>query len=84
MPCLSGALSEAGLRQLHVAETEKYAHVTYFLNGGREEPFTGEQRVLVPSPKVATYDLQPAMSAAGVTDALVAGIQSEKQPIYFW
>ena len=76
VPCLAGAVSEAGMRQLHVAETEKYAHVTYFLNGGREQPFPGEDRVLVPSPKVATYDLEPAMSAAGVTDALVAGIKS--------
>src|SRR6185369_6264800 len=66
----------AGLRQLHVAETEKYAHVTYFLNGGREAPFEGEDRVLVPSPRVATYDLQPEMSAPGVTDAVVAGIYS--------
>ena len=74
VPCLAGAVAAAGWRQLHVAETEKYAHVTYFLNGGREEPFEGEERVLVPSPKVATYDLQPEMSAAGVTDALVAGI----------
>ncbi|HET9852934.1 MAG TPA: 2,3-bisphosphoglycerate-independent phosphoglycerate mutase [Candidatus Limnocylindrales bacterium] len=76
VPCLAGAIAEAGWRQLHVAETEKYAHVTYFLNGGREAPFEGEDRVLVPSPKVATYDLQPEMSAAGVTDALVAGIAS--------
>jgi 2,3-bisphosphoglycerate-independent phosphoglycerate mutase len=76
VPCLAGAAAEAGWRQLHVAETEKYAHVTYFLNGGREAPFDGEERVLVPSPKVATYDLQPAMSAAGVTDALIAGIGS--------
>ena len=76
VPCLAGALADAGWRQLHVAETEKYAHVTYFLNGGREAPFEGEDRVLVPSPKVATYDLQPEMSAAGVTDALVAGIAS--------
>jgi 2,3-bisphosphoglycerate-independent phosphoglycerate mutase len=74
VPCLAGAVAAAGWRQLHVAETEKYAHVTYFLNGGREVPFEGEERVLVPSPKVATYDLQPAMSAPGVTDALVAGI----------
>ena len=74
--CLAGAMAEVGRRQLHVAETEKYAHVTYFLNGGREAPFEGEDRVLVPSPKVATYDLQPEMSAAGVTDALVAGIAS--------
>ncbi len=76
VPCLAGAMSAAGWRQLHVAETEKYAHVTYFLNGGREAPFPGEDRVLVPSPKVATYDLQPEMSAAGVTDALLAGIAS--------
>jgi len=75
VPCLAGAVADAGLRQLHVAETEKYAHVTYFLNGGREEPFQGEDRILVPSPKVATYDLQPEMSAAGVTDALIAGIE---------
>jgi 2,3-bisphosphoglycerate-independent phosphoglycerate mutase len=76
VPCLAGAFEAAGLRQLHVAETEKYAHVTYFLNGGREAPFDGEDRVLVPSPKVATYDLQPEMSAEGVTDAVVAGIGS--------
>jgi 2,3-bisphosphoglycerate-independent phosphoglycerate mutase len=76
VPCLAGAVAAAGWRLLHVAETEKYAHVTYFLNGGREDPFEGEERVLVPSPRVATYDLQPEMSAAGVTDALVAGIAS--------
>ena len=76
VPCLAGAFAAAGWRQLHVAETEKYAHVTYFLNGGREAPFEGEDRVLVPSPKVATYDKQPEMSAAGVTDAVVAGITS--------
>jgi 2,3-bisphosphoglycerate-independent phosphoglycerate mutase len=76
VPCLAGAIAEAGWRQLHVAETEKYAHVTYFLNGGREAPFPNEDRILVPSPKVATYELQPEMSAPGVTDALVAGIES--------
>jgi 2,3-bisphosphoglycerate-independent phosphoglycerate mutase len=76
VPSLAGAVAEAGWRQFHVAETEKYAHVTYFLNGGREAPFPGEERVLVPSPKVATYDLQPEMSAAGVTDALVEAIRS--------
>jgi 2,3-bisphosphoglycerate-independent phosphoglycerate mutase len=76
VPCLAGAFADAGWRQLHVAETEKYAHVTYFLNGGREAPFDGEDRVLVPSPKVATYDLQPEMRAPGVTDAVVAGIAS--------
>jgi 2,3-bisphosphoglycerate-independent phosphoglycerate mutase len=73
---LAQAFSEAGWRQFHVAETEKYAHVTYFLNGGREDAWPGEDRRLVPSPKVATYDLEPEMSAAGVTDALVAAIES--------
>jgi 2,3-bisphosphoglycerate-independent phosphoglycerate mutase len=67
-------LAERGLRQFHTAETEKYAHVTYFFNGGREKPFDGEDRVLVDSPKVATYDLQPEMSAAGVADTLVKAI----------
>ena len=73
---LARVLSEAGLAQLHTAETEKYPHVTFFLNGGREEPFPGESRVLIPSPKVATYDLQPEMSAAEVTDAVVGAIAS--------
>jgi 2,3-bisphosphoglycerate-independent phosphoglycerate mutase len=73
---LAQAVSEAGWRQLHVAETEKYAHVTYFFNGGVEAAWPGEDRVLVPSPKVATYDLQPEMSAPGVTDELVAAIGS--------
>jgi len=73
---LAQAFSEAGWTQLHVAETEKYAHVTYFFNGGVETPWPGEERRLVPSPKVATYDLQPEMSAAGVTDELVAAIAS--------
>lgn len=73
---LAQAFSEAGWTQFHVAETEKYAHVTYFFNGGVEAPWPGEERVLVPSPKVATYDLQPEMSAPGVTDALVAAIGS--------
>jgi 2,3-bisphosphoglycerate-independent phosphoglycerate mutase len=73
---LAQAFSEQGWTQFHVAETEKYAHVTYFFNGGVEQPWPGEERELVPSPKVATYDLQPAMSAAGVTDELVAAIES--------
>lgn len=73
---LAQAFSEAGRRQFHVAETEKYAHVTYFFNGGREAPWPGEERRLVPSPKVATYDLQPEMSADGVTEALVGAIES--------
>ncbi|HUQ44179.1 MAG TPA: 2,3-bisphosphoglycerate-independent phosphoglycerate mutase [Candidatus Limnocylindria bacterium] len=81
VPCLAGAFERAGWRQLHAAETEKYAHVTYFLNGGREAPFEGEDRVLVPSPKAATYDLQPEMSAAGVTDALIAGIASAEYDV---
>jgi 2,3-bisphosphoglycerate-independent phosphoglycerate mutase len=74
---LAHAVSDAGWRQFHVAETEKYAHVTYFFNGGREKPLPGEDRRLVPSPRVATYDLQPAMSAPGVTDALVEAIASD-------
>jgi 2,3-bisphosphoglycerate-independent phosphoglycerate mutase len=65
---LAQVLSEQGKKQLHAAETEKYAHVTYFFNGGREEAWPGEERILVPSPQVATYDLQPEMSAAGVAD----------------
>ncbi len=69
-------VSAAGMKQLRIAETEKYAHVTYFFSGGREQPFDGEDRVLVPSPKVATYDLQPEMSAPEVTDKLVAAIES--------
>jgi 2,3-bisphosphoglycerate-independent phosphoglycerate mutase len=73
---LAQAFSEAGWRQFHVAETEKYAHVTYFFNGGVEAAWPGEERRLVPSPKVATYDLQPEMSAQGVTDELVAAIGS--------
>ena len=74
---LAHAASDAGWRQFHVAETEKYAHVTYFFNGGREAPLPGEDRQLVPSPKVATYDLQPEMSAAGVTDAIVEAISGD-------
>ena len=73
---LAQTFSEAGWRQFHVAETEKYAHVTYFFNGGIEAPWPGEDRLLVPSPKVATYDLQPEMSAPAVTDALVDAIRS--------
>lgn len=75
---IARVVSEAGLKQFHAAETEKYPHVTFFFNGGREEPFPGEERALVPSPKVATYDLQPEMSAAGVTDAVVSAIESGK------
>ena len=70
-------VSNQGLRQLHIAETEKYAHVTFFLNGGREEPYKDEDRILVPSPKVATYDLQPEMSAFTVCAKLVEAIRSD-------
>jgi 2,3-bisphosphoglycerate-independent phosphoglycerate mutase len=73
---LAEVLSSRGLDMLKTAETEKYPHVTYFFNGGVEAPYPCEHRVMVPSPKVATYDLQPEMSAAGVTDALVKGITS--------
>ncbi len=69
-------VAKAGLKQLRIAETEKYAHVTFFFNGGRETEFPGETRILVPSPKVATYDLQPEMSAPEVTDRLVAAIDA--------
>lgn len=71
-------ISSKGLKQLHTAETEKYAHVTFFFNGGREAPFDGEDRILVPSPKVATYDLKPEMSAYEVKDKLVAAIKEDK------
>jgi len=71
-------LSRLGLRQLRIAETEKYAHVTYFFNGGIETPYPGEERVLVPSPRVATYDLKPEMSAHEVTDRLVDAIRSRR------
>ncbi len=71
-------LSAQGKKQLHIAETEKYAHVTFFFNGGREAPFDGEDRILVPSPKVATYDLKPEMSAYEVKDKLVEAINTKK------
>src|SRR5258707_9224453 len=71
-------VSRAGLRQLRIAETEKYAHVTFFFNGGREAVFAGEERILVPSPKVATYDQQPEMSAPEVTDRVVEAIRSHR------
>jgi 2,3-bisphosphoglycerate-independent phosphoglycerate mutase len=74
--CLADVVSRSGLKQFHCAETEKYAHVTFFLNGGREQPFEGEDRAMVPSPKVATYDLQPEMSAEGVADEVVKAIES--------
>src|SRR5262249_9180916 len=79
---LSNVLGEvgaaAGRRQLRMAETEKYPHVTYFLNGGREDSYPGEDRIMVPSPKVATYDLQPEMSAPELTDKAADAIRSGK------
>ena len=74
-------IASVGLKQLHIAETEKYAHVTSFINGGREEPFPGEDRILVASPKVATYDLKPEMSAIEVKDRLVEALKTDK---YDW
>ena len=75
---LGEVVADAGRTQLRMAETEKYPHVTYFLNGGREEPYAGEDRIMVPSPKVATYDLQPEMSAPELTAKAVAAIDSGK------
>ncbi len=75
---LGDVLSTEGMTQLRIAETEKYAHVTFFFNGGEERVFPGEERILIPSPKVATYDLQPEMSAAEVTDKLVAAIEEDR------
>ena len=69
-------VQDLGMTQLRIAETEKYAHVTFFFNDGVEEPFKGEDRILVNSPKVATYDLQPEMSAVEVTDRVVEAIRS--------
>ena len=80
---LAEVLAENGLKQLRIAETEKYAHVTFFFNGGVETPVAGEERVLIPSPKVATYDLKPEMSAVELTDRLVAEIRSGKYDFVF-
>ena len=74
-------ISDKGLEQLRIAETEKYAHVTFFFNGGVEKVYDGEDRVLIPSPKVATYDLQPEMSAYLVTDAVVEKLRSGKYDV---
>ena len=78
MNTLGEYISSKGLKQLHTAETEKYAHVTFFFNGGREAPYEGEERILVASPKVATYDLKPEMSAFEVKDKLVEAIKQDK------
>ncbi|MBI5915040.1 MAG: 2,3-bisphosphoglycerate-independent phosphoglycerate mutase [Bacteroidetes bacterium] len=75
---LGEVLSKNGLTQVRIAETEKYPHVTFFFSGGREEPFSGERRIMIPSLKVATYDLQPEMSAAQITDAIIADIENHQ------
>ncbi|TAH39617.1 MAG: 2,3-bisphosphoglycerate-independent phosphoglycerate mutase [Planctomycetota bacterium] len=83
LKALFGELAAArGLTQFRCAETEKYAHVTFFFNGGREEPYAGEERVLVPSPRVATYDLQPEMCAAGVTDEVLRRLERGAHDVY--
>jgi 2,3-bisphosphoglycerate-independent phosphoglycerate mutase len=84
LPCctLADVFAGEGLRQLHIAETEKYAHVTFFLNGGSEPPKPGERRILIPSPKVATYDLKPEMSEPGVTERLVQEIEDGSADVY--
>jgi len=74
---LGEILSENGLKQIRIAETEKYPHVTFFFSGGRELPFGGEKRILIPSPKVATYDLKPEMSALEVTEAILPEIKNQ-------
>jgi 2,3-bisphosphoglycerate-independent phosphoglycerate mutase len=79
---LADVIADAGLRQLHIAETEKYAHVTFFFNGGREAPKRGEERILIPSPKVPTYDMKPEMSEPQVTDALVRAIGESRADFY--
>jgi 2,3-bisphosphoglycerate-independent phosphoglycerate mutase len=72
--CLAKVVSDAGMKQLHIAETEKYAHVTFFLNGMKEDPYPGEERAIVPSPKVPSYDQQPEMSARELTDRILKEI----------
>jgi len=76
--CLAKVLSEAGLKQLHIAETEKYAHVTFFFNGMKEEEFPGEDRIIIPSPRVASYDQKPEMSAEQIKDKLIKEIMAQK------
>lgn len=77
----SEIIAQQNMRQLHVAETEKYAHVTFFFNAGKELALTGEERILIPSPKVATYDLKPEMSAAAITDILITAIENKTHEV---
>jgi len=81
---LADTMAQANLRNLRVAETEKYAHVTYFFNGGIEKPFPGEDRILIPSQKVATYDLAPEMSAAGIADTVVKAVRTTGAFVWWW
>ena len=81
-PTLGSTIASQGLKQLRIAETEKYAHVTFFFNGGKEEKEIGEDRILVPSPKVATYDMQPEMSAPKVAEKVIEAIDSNKYDLY--
>lgn len=81
--CLAEVISKAGLTQFHIAETEKYAHITFFLNGTVEDPFEGEERKIIPSPKVATYDQAPEMSALEVAKETVKAIQADQYDTYF-
>ncbi len=81
--CLAEAISKAGLTQFHIAETEKYAHITFFLNGTVEEPFEGEDRKIVPSPQVASYDKAPEMSAAEITKQVIKAVESDKYDVIF-
>jgi 2,3-bisphosphoglycerate-independent phosphoglycerate mutase len=80
---LGACIASAGLRQLRLAETEKYAHVTYFLNGGEETPYPNETRIMVPSPAVITYDKSPEMSAAAITDALIEQLDKQQTDVFF-
>ena len=79
---LAAVLSMHDLKQLHIGETEKYAHITYFLNGGKEDPFPGEDRVHIPSPKVSTYDKKPEMSAMEIADYVCSRIQQQFYDVY--
>ena len=81
---LGEVFANNGLKQLRLAETEKYAHVTFFFNGGREKPFKFEERILIPSPKVATYDQQPEMSANEVTNNLLEAIRNNVPCLMLW
>ena len=75
---MAKVISQAGFKQLHIAETEKYAHVTFFFNGGTEDEYEGESRILIPSPRIASYDEQPKMSADKITEAVIKEIKKDE------